>query len=85
MWALAVKDGRLPARSASVFGQPSSIRPELTEFTLALEACPGEEDLSVLTDSLSSSSAAVRGYANGRHLSRLIGNRTTAAGVWADY
>ena len=52
--AMVAKDGRLPARSATVFGQPSSIRPELTGIALALEDCPGEEDLNVLTDSLSS-------------------------------
>ena len=52
--ALVAKDGRLPARSSAVFGQPSSIRPELTGIALALEDCPGEEDLNILTDSLSS-------------------------------
>ncbi len=52
--ALVAKGGRLPVRSVTVFGQPSSIRPELTGITLALEDCPGEEDLNVLTDSLSS-------------------------------
>ena len=35
--ALVAKDGRLPARSAAVFGQPSSIRQELTGIALALE------------------------------------------------
>ena len=38
----------------AAFGQPSSIRPELTGIALALEDCPGEEDLNILTDSLSS-------------------------------
>jgi ribonuclease HI len=52
--ALVAKDGRLPARGVAVFGQPSSLRPELTGIALALEDCPGEEDLNVLTDSLSS-------------------------------
>ncbi len=58
--AYVAKDNRLPSRSVAVFGQPSSIRPELTvidptvELTLALEDCPGEEDLNILTDSLSS-------------------------------
>ncbi len=51
---LVAKGGRLPARSVSVFGQPSLIRPELTGIALSLEECPGEEDLNVLTDSLSS-------------------------------
>jgi hypothetical protein len=48
--ALVAKGGRLTAHSVSVFGQPSSIRAELT----AIKDCPGEEDLNVLTDSLSS-------------------------------
>jgi hypothetical protein len=52
--ALVAKDGRLPARGVAVFGQPSSLRPELTGIALALEDCPGEEDRNVLTDSLSS-------------------------------
>jgi ribonuclease HI len=47
------KDGRLPARSVAVLGQPSSILPELTGIALAIEACPSEEDLTILTDSLS--------------------------------
>ena len=45
--------GRLPSRSVSVFGQPSSIRPELTGIAMALKDCPDEEDLNILTDSLS--------------------------------
>ncbi len=48
------KDNRLPSRSVAVFGQRSSIRPELTEIALALDECPGEEDLNIITDSLSS-------------------------------
>ena len=52
--AYVTKDNRLPPRSVAVFGQPSSIRPELTGIALALEDCPGEEDLNILTDSLSS-------------------------------
>jgi ribonuclease HI len=51
--AMVAKDDRLPARSVAVFGQPSSLRPELSGIALALEDCPGEEDLNVLTDSLS--------------------------------
>jgi hypothetical protein len=47
------KDARLPARSVAVLGQPSSIRPGLTGIALAIEACPIEEDLTILTDSLS--------------------------------
>ncbi len=52
--ALVAKDGRLPARSVAVFGQPSSLRPEVSGIARALEDCPGEEDLNILTDSLSS-------------------------------
>ena len=52
--AVVAKDGRMQARSAAVFGQPSSIRPELTGIALALEGCPTEEDLNILTDRLSS-------------------------------
>ena len=48
------KYGRMQARGVAVFGQPSSIRPELTGIALVLEGCPAEEDLSILTDSLSS-------------------------------
>jgi hypothetical protein len=44
---------RLPPRSVSVFGQPSSIRPELTGIAMVLKDCPDEEDLNILTDSLS--------------------------------
>jgi len=52
--AYVAKDNRLPSRSVAVFGPPSSIRPELTGIALALEDCPGEEDLNIITDSLSS-------------------------------
>jgi hypothetical protein len=59
--AYVAKDNRLPSRIVEVFqvgpGQPSSIRPELTGIALAglaLEDCPGEEDLNIITDSLSS-------------------------------
>ncbi len=52
--AYVAKDNRLPSRSAAVLGQPSSIRPELTGIALALEDCPGKEDLNIITDSLSS-------------------------------
>jgi hypothetical protein len=50
--AFVAKDGLLRASSVAVFGQPSSIRPELTEIALALEACSSEEALTILTDSL---------------------------------
>jgi hypothetical protein len=52
--AVVAKDGRMQVRSVAVFGQPPSIRPELTGIALALEGCPAEEDLNILTDSLSS-------------------------------
>ncbi len=52
--AYVAKDNRLPSRSVAVFGQQQYIRPELTGITLSLEDCPGEEDLSIITDSLSS-------------------------------
>ncbi len=51
--AFVAKDGRVQARSVAVFGQAYSIRPELTSTALALEECPIEEDLTILTDSLS--------------------------------
>ncbi len=52
--AYVAKDNRLPSSSLAVFGQSSSIRPELTGIALALEDCPGEKDLNIITDSLSS-------------------------------
>jgi len=45
---------RLRARSTAVFGSALSLRPELTGISIALEDCPVEEDLNILTDSLSS-------------------------------
>jgi ribonuclease HI len=53
--AMVAKDARLASRSVAVFGQPSSIGlgPELTGMALAIEDCPGEEDLNILTESLS--------------------------------
>ena len=45
---------RLPSCSAAVFGRPMSIRPEMTAILMAVEACPTHEDLTILTDSLSS-------------------------------
>jgi hypothetical protein len=42
--AMVAKDGRLASRSVAVFGQPSSIRPELTGIALAVEDCPREEE-----------------------------------------
>jgi hypothetical protein len=46
-------DGRLQARSVAVLGQPPSILPELTGIALAIEACSSEENLTILTHSLS--------------------------------
>jgi ribonuclease HI len=51
--AMVAKDNKIQSRSVAVFGPPSSIRPELTGILLAVEDCPLEEDLSILTDSLS--------------------------------
>jgi hypothetical protein len=51
--AFVAKDGRGQARSVAVFGQPYSIRPELSGIALALEEGPIEEVLTILTDSLS--------------------------------
>jgi hypothetical protein len=53
--ALVAKDCRsLPASSVAIFGQPSSLQPEISGIAMELEDCPGEEDLSILTESLSS-------------------------------
>ncbi len=50
---MVAKNDRLPERSVAVFGQPSSLRQELSGIAFALEDCPGEKDLNVLTNSLS--------------------------------
>jgi hypothetical protein len=50
---MVTKDGFLPLRSVAVFGQLSSIQPELTGISLAMEDFPGEDGLNILTDSLS--------------------------------
>ncbi len=51
--AHVAKDNRLPSRSVAVsVSRPS--RPEVTGMALALEDCPGGEDLDVLTGSPSS-------------------------------
>jgi len=52
--AFVSKDGCVPARSVAVYGSPSSLRPELTGIALACEASPMDQDLTILTDSLSS-------------------------------
>ena len=53
--AMVSKDNRIQSRSVAVYGPLSSIRrrPELTGISLAVEDCPIEEDLNILTDSLS--------------------------------
>ena len=45
---------RIQTRSVAVFGSASSLQLELAGVTLALEDCPQDEDLNILTDSLSS-------------------------------
>jgi hypothetical protein len=61
--AYVVKDNRLPSRSVAVFGQPWSIRPELTGIALALEDCPGEEDLNIIRQSQLDEAAKEHGEA----------------------
>ena len=50
---MVAKDGKIPSLSVAVYGPPSSIRPELTGISLAVKECPVEENLNILTDSLS--------------------------------
>ena len=52
--AFISKNCRLQAKSVAVHGSPSSSRPELTAIGLACEDSPIDEDLTILTDSLSS-------------------------------
>ena len=52
--AMVSMDGQIQARSVTVHGSESSIRPELTGIALACEECPLSVDLTILTDSLSS-------------------------------
>ena len=78
--AMVAKDGRLPARSVAVFGQPSSLRPELTGIAIALEDCPGEEDLNILTDSLSSMRLLLKACKGGTFHSHCID--TQCASSW---
>ena len=50
--ALVAKDGRLPARGVAVFGQPSSLRPELTGIALDWRTVQGRKtSMSSLTAS----------------------------------
>ena len=77
--AMVAKDDRLPARSVAVFGPPSSLRPELTGIAIALDDCPGEEDLNILTDSLSSI-RLLKSMQRGTSLFHCIG--TQCASFW---
>jgi ribonuclease HI len=54
--AYVALDNRLPPRSESfvVLGPPSSMRGELSGIDAAVADAPGEEDLTILTDSLTS-------------------------------
>ena len=47
-------DNRLPTRSFVVLGPPASLRAELSAIDEVVTDAPGDEDLTVLTDSLSS-------------------------------
>ena len=50
---MVAKDEKNQSRSVAVYGPPSSIRPEPAGISLAVEECPVEENLNILTDSLS--------------------------------
>jgi ribonuclease HI len=52
--AFVTQNNQVPSRSVAVFGSKSSLRPELAGIVLALEDCPQDVDLNILTDSLSS-------------------------------
>ena len=52
--AYVALDNRLPPRSFVVLGPPSSMRGELSGIDAAVADAPGEEDLTILTDSLTS-------------------------------
>ena len=54
--AFVSKNRRLQAKSVAVHGSPSSSRQELTAIGLACEDSPKDEDLTIITDSLSSMS-----------------------------
>ena len=51
--AYAAKENRISAHCVAVYGSSSSIRPELTAIAMAYEDVRREEDLTILTDSLS--------------------------------
>ena len=51
--AYAAKENRISAHCIAVYGSSSSIRPELTAIAMAYEDVRREEDLTILTDSLS--------------------------------
>ena len=60
--AMVAKDGKIQPQSVAVYGPPSSIRPKLTGISLAVEKCPVEENLNILTEQ-SFCPAAPQGYA----------------------
>ena len=52
--AFVALDNRLPPRSFVVLGPPSSLRGELSGIDAAVADAPGDEELTILTDSLTS-------------------------------
>ena len=46
--------GKLPPKSAAVHGSKLSMRPEMVAILMAVETCPPDTALTILTDSLSS-------------------------------
>jgi hypothetical protein len=58
--AYVALDNRLPPRSFAVLGPPSSMRGELSGIDAAVADAPGEEDLTILTDSLTSIQASIQ-------------------------
>jgi hypothetical protein len=50
--ACVALDNRVLASSLAVLGLEMPVRPELTGIALALEFCPAEKDLAILTDSM---------------------------------
>ena len=51
--AMVAKDNKIQSQSVAFYGPPSLIRPEMAGISLAVEKCPVEEDLKILTDRLS--------------------------------
>ena len=52
--AYVALDNRMPPLAFTVLGPPSSMRGELTGMDAAVADAPGDEDLTILTDSLAS-------------------------------